>query len=103
MRSSNRTAHREDLRDVLALAAAVAVVGASFGALAVAAGVPLPLTVALSLLVFAGGSQFLVVAVVASGGSPLAAVAAGLLLNARHLPFGLAMAGVVGERWPAKL
>lgn len=40
---------------------------------------------------------------VAAGGSPFAAVAGGLLLNARHLPFGLAVAGVVGDRWPARV
>lgn len=94
---------RDDLRDALALAAAVGVVGASFGALAASAGVSLPLAMGLSLLVFAGASQFLVVAVVAAGGSPLAAVAAGLLINARHLPFGLAVSGVVADRWPGRL
>ena len=91
------------MRDALALAVAVAVVGVSFGALAAAAGVPMPITIAMSLLVFAGGAQFLAVAVVAAGGSPLAAVAGGLLLNVRHLPFGLAVANVVGDRWPAKV
>lgn len=94
---------RDDLRDVLALAAAVGVVGMSFGALAAAAGVPVPITVGLSVLVFAGGAQFLVVAVVAAGGGAVAAVLGGLLLNARHLPFGLAMAGTIGDGWPARL
>ncbi|NMI01224.1 AzlC family ABC transporter permease [Pseudonocardia acidicola] len=103
MCSIRRTVDREDLRDALALAAAIGVVGASFGALAAAARVPMPLTVAMSLLVFAGGSQFLAVAVVAAGGGPIAAVAAGLLLNARHLPFGLAMSGIVAKRWPGRL
>jgi 4-azaleucine resistance transporter AzlC len=92
-----------DLRDALALAAAVLVVGCSFGALAAAAGIPVPLIVAMSLLVFAGGAQFLVVAVVAAGGGAVAAVAAALLLNARHLPFGLAVAGTVGRGWAARL
>ena len=103
MRSITRTIGRKDLRDALALGAAIAVVGASFGALAAAAGVPAALTVALSVLVFAGGSQFLVVAVVAAGGSPFAAVLAGLLLNARHLPFGLAIGDVVGSGWASRL
>ncbi|WP_252435059.1 AzlC family ABC transporter permease [Pseudonocardia humida] len=103
MRSSDRTIGRRDLRDAAALGAAVAVIGMSFGALAAAAGVPGPIAVAMSLLVFAGGSQFLVVAVVAAGGSPFAAVLAGLLLNARHLPFGLAVGDVVGSSWPARL
>ena len=94
---------RADVRDALALAVAVGVVGVSFGALAAAAGVPLPLTMAMSLLVLAGGAQFLAVAVVAAGGGPVAAVAGGLLLNVRHLPFGLAVANVVGDRWPARV
>jgi branched chain amino acid efflux pump len=93
----------DDVRDALALALAVGVVGVSFGALATAAGVPMPLTIAMSLLVLAGGAQFLAVAVIAAGGSPLAAVAGGLLLNMRHLPFGLAVANVVGDRWPARV
>jgi predicted branched-subunit amino acid permease len=79
------------------------VVGASFGALAASAHVPLLLTVAMSVFVFAGGSQFLAVAVIAAGGAPLAAVLGGLLLNLRHLPFGLAVGGFVGRSWPARL
>jgi predicted branched-subunit amino acid permease len=98
MRSLSRTIDREDLRDAVALAAAIALVGASFGALAATARVPLALTMALSLLVFAGGSQFLVVAVVAAGGGAIAAVASGLLINARHVPFGLAVGGNIAER-----
>lgn len=97
------TVDRGDLRDALALAAAILVVGASFGALSAAAGVPPVLTVAMSLLVFAGGAQFLLVAVVASGGGAVAAVVAALLLNLRHLPFGLAVGGTVGRSWPARL
>ena len=96
-------ADRRDVRDALALAAAVLVVGASFGALAAAAGVPVALIVAMSVLVFAGGAQFLVVAVVAGGGGILAAVAAALLLNLRHLPFGLAVGATVGDGRLARL
>jgi 4-azaleucine resistance transporter AzlC len=103
MRSLYRTARSDDLRDAVALAAAVGVVGASFGALAGAAGVPFPIMVGLSVLVFAGAAQFLVVAVVAAGGNPFAAVAAGLLMNARHVPYGLAIGGNIGDGWPARL
>ena len=104
MCSARRTAlERGDLRDALALGAAITVVGMSFGALAAAAGVPPVLTVAMSVLVFAGGSQFLAVAVVAAGGAPIAAVAAGLLLNVRHLPFGLAIGDLAGRTLPARL
>ena len=61
------------------------------------------LIVGMSVLVFAGGAQFLVVAVVASGGSLVAAVAAGFLLNLRLLPFGLAVGDTVGGGWLARL
>lgn len=100
MRSAERTV---DLRDIAALAAAVGIVGMSYGALAASAGISWPLVVGMSLLVFAGGSQFLAVAVVVAGGAPAAAVAAGLLINLRHLPFGLAIGEVVGRSWPARL
>ncbi|AHH99972.1 hypothetical protein KALB_6613 [Kutzneria albida DSM 43870] len=74
------------------------VTGASFGAIAVSSGTPVWLVCAMSVLVFAGGSQFMVVGIVAGGGSPLAAVLAGLVLNARHLPFGLAIGDLLGTR-----
>ncbi|GHG81273.1 hypothetical protein GCM10012319_34370 [Comamonas sp. KCTC 72670] len=94
---------RSLVRDVAAIAAASGVIGASFGAIAVASGLSVGLASAMSLLVFAGGAQFMAVGVVASGGSPVAAVIAGLLLNASHLSFGLAMTDVLGARWPLRL
>jgi 4-azaleucine resistance transporter AzlC len=102
MRSVVRTTDSTILRVVLALAAAVVAVGVSFGAIAVAAGLPGWLVSLSSVLVFAGGAQFLAVGLIAAG-NPLAAVAGGLLLNARHLPFGLAIADSVGGGWGARL
>ncbi|MGK5518940.1 AzlC family ABC transporter permease [Micromonospora sp. URMC 107] len=96
MRTIQRTVTRAALRDVAALGAAMVAVGASFGAVAVAAGLPGWAAVVMSVLVYAGGAQFMAVGLVAAG-SPLAAVLAGLLLNARHLPFGLALGDSVGR------
>ncbi|MCC3235772.1 AzlC family ABC transporter permease, partial [Klebsiella pneumoniae] len=42
--------------------------------------------------------EFMFIAIVASGGSPLAAAAAGLLVNARHIPFGVTVRELVGRR-----
>ncbi|MEU2614155.1 AzlC family ABC transporter permease [Micromonospora sp. NPDC007271] len=99
MRTANRTGGGAMLRDVAAIGAAMLAVGASFGAVAVAAGLPAWATLAMSVFVYAGGAQFMAVGLVAAG-SPLAAVLAGLLLNARHLPFGLALGGSLGPaRW----
>ncbi|MFC5052906.1 AzlC family ABC transporter permease [Saccharothrix xinjiangensis] len=103
MRSTWRTLDPALLRDVSAVAAGAAVSGASFGAISTAAGLPWWIPVAMSLLVFAGGSQFMAVGVVAAGGGPVAAVLAGLVLNARHLPFGLAIGHVFGDRLLHKL
>ena len=89
-------------RDVSLVCVADGIVGVSFGATSVASvnsasGLPWWVPVALSVLVFAGGSQIAAVGVVLSGGSPLAAVLAGAVLNTRLLPYGFAVADVVGE------
>jgi 4-azaleucine resistance transporter AzlC len=97
MRSIWRTLDQGLFRDILAIALAVAVVGASFGTIAVSAGLPWWLPVLMSALVFAGGAQFLAVGVIAAGGGPIAAILGGLVLNARHLPYGLALGEVMGR------
>lgn len=87
------------VRDTAAIWLAAGFIGLSFGAIAVASGMPGWAVITMSLLVFAGGSQFLAVAML-SAGSPFAAIFGGLLLNARHLPFGLAISDVLaGPRW----
>src|ERR1700677_352241 len=83
-------------RDVALVCLADGLVGLSFGATAVAGGLPWWVPVAMSVLVFAGGSQIAAVGVVLAGGSPFAAVAAGAVLNTRLFPYGLAVADVVG-------
>jgi predicted branched-subunit amino acid permease len=71
---------------------AVGAYGLSYGVLAVAAGLSPLLATVSSLVVLAGGSQFAFVGVLAAGGAPLAGAAAGLLVNARFLAFGFALA-----------
>jgi predicted branched-subunit amino acid permease len=83
-------------RDVALVCLADGLVGVSFGATTVAGHLPWWVPVAMSVLVFAGGSQFAAVGVVLAGGSPFAAVAAGAVLNTRLLPYGFAVADVVG-------
>ncbi|MDG4796457.1 AzlC family ABC transporter permease [Micromonospora sp. WMMD1082] len=102
MRTPERTPGASMLRDIAAIGAAIVAVGASFGAMAVAAGLPGWAAVAMSMLVYAGGAQFMAVGLVAVG-SPVAAVLAGLLLNARHVPFGLTLADTIGPRLRQRL
>src|SRR5580693_7049264 len=91
------------VRDVALVCLADGLVGVSFGATTVAGHLPWWVPVAMSLLVFAGGSQFAAVGVVLAGGSPFAAVAAGAVLNTRLLPYGFAVADVVGPSEQADL
>ncbi|VVJ24950.1 putative branched-chain amino acid permease [Amycolatopsis camponoti] len=103
MRSIWRTLDRGLARDIGLVCLADCLVGVSYGAIAVSSGFPFWLPMLMSLLVFAGASQFMFIGIVAAGGNPFAAVLAGLLANARHLPFGFAIGDVLGKRWPARL
>ena len=79
------------------------VVGVSFGAIAASGGLPAWVPLAMSPAVFAGGAQFAALYIVLGGGGPAAAVLAGLVLNARLLPFGFAIGDVLDLPWPARL
>jgi 4-azaleucine resistance transporter AzlC len=94
-----RTLARGTLRDIALACLAVWFIGLSYGAIAVASGFPLWFPAAQSVLVLAGASEFLFVGIVAAGGNPLAAAAAGLLVNARHVPYGLALPDITGPGW----
>lgn len=83
-------------RDIALVWAADTLVGVSYGAIAVTSGFPVWSPMLLSVLVFAGAAQFMFVGIIASGGNPVAAVFAALLVNLRHLPFGFAVADLIG-------
>ncbi len=97
MSSIYRTLDRGVLRDIALACLAVWVIGLSYGAIAVASGFPVWFPAVQSLLVVAGASEFLFIGIVAAGGSPFAAALAGLLVNARHLPYGLALPDIFGQ------
>ncbi|HXS65187.1 MAG TPA: AzlC family ABC transporter permease [Streptosporangiaceae bacterium] len=98
MRSIWRTLDRETLRAISLVCLADAIVGASFGAITVSGGLPAWVPVVMSLLVFAGGAQFAAAAVMIAGGSPVAAVIAGLVLNARLLPYGFTVSDAIATQ-----
>ena len=56
-------------------------------------------TLVMSILVFAGSAQFGSVAVLGAGGGIATAVIAAILLNARYLPMGIALAPSLRGRW----
>src|SRR3954447_7585824 len=87
---------RPIVRDALGVGAAVGALGLSYGALAVAAGLSVPQTCALSLLMFTGASQFAFVGLI-GGGAP-AAIGTALLLGARNGLYGLKLAAHLRPR-----
>lgn len=83
------------LRQAVSVGVATGAYGVSFGALSVAAGLSVPQTMALSLLMFTGGSQFAFVGVVGAGGSGLAATATAALLGLRNGLYALQVAPIL--------
>ena len=88
----------DTVKAIILVVLAVGVVGMSYGSLATTYGFPLWVPFVMSLTVLAGASEFMFIGIVASGGNPLAAAAAGLLVNARHVPFGVSVQDLVGRR-----
>jgi 4-azaleucine resistance transporter AzlC len=77
--------------------------GASFAAISVGSGLSLPQTMFLSLVMFTGASQFAFVGVAATGGSPLAAVPAALLLGVRNAFYGVPVSEILHPRGLARV
>lgn len=82
----------------LSISVATGLYGISFGALAVAAGLQLWQAMALSALMFTGGSQFAFIGVVAGGGTGAAALGAASLLGVRNAVYGMQMNRMLGLR-----
>lgn len=77
------------VRTGLSVAIATGLYGVSFGALSVTAGLDVAQTMALSLLLFSGGSQFAFIGVIAGGGSGISAMSAAALLGIRNGVYGM--------------
>jgi predicted branched-subunit amino acid permease len=88
----------QPVRDALAVGAATGAYALSFGAIATTAGLSTLQTVALSLLLFSGASQFAFVGLVASGGGAAAEIATAVLLGTRNAFYGLRLAPLLRVR-----
>jgi predicted branched-subunit amino acid permease len=91
------------VRQAIAIAVAVGAVGIAFGALAADGGLSLAKALALSGLVYGGSAQLAALGVAVEGGSGGASVAAGLLLSARNVAFGVALAALLPRRLGRRL
>ena len=98
-----RRADRVVLRDAVAVGVATGAYGLSFGALSAGAGLSLPQTAALSLLMFTGASQFALVGILGAGGSAATAAGTAILLGTRNAFYGLRLAGLLRVRGARRL
>lgn len=89
---------RPVVRQGLGVGIAVGAYGLSCGAVGVAAGLSVWQTVATSLLLFSGASQFAFFGVVAAGGGAGAAVATSSLLGVRNAFYGLQLSRLLDTR-----
>jgi len=89
MDSSTRLGAHPAFRTGASVSVATGLYGISFGALSVAAGLDAWQTVALSALMFTGGSQFAFIGVLAGGGGGAAATGAASLLGIRNAVYGM--------------
>ena len=90
-------------KTALSISVATGLYGISFGALAIAAGLNLWQTMALSLLMFTGGSQFAFIGVIAGGGGPGPAFGAATLLGVRNAVYGMQVKAMLRPRGLKKL
>ena len=86
------------IRAGMPLAIAVALVAVSFGVVAEPV-IGAVATIVMSILVFAGSAQFGSVAVLGAGGGIPTALTAAILLNARYVPMGVALAPSLRGGW----
>jgi predicted branched-subunit amino acid permease len=77
------------IRDALSIAVASGAYALSFGAISTTSGLSLLQTMALSLLMFTGASQFAMVGIIGSGGSVWAGAATAALLGTRNALYGV--------------
>jgi predicted branched-subunit amino acid permease len=82
-------ARRKVTRDALSIAVASGAYALSFGAISTTSGLSLLQTMALSLLMFTGASQFAMVGIIGSGGSVWAGAATAALLGTRNALYGV--------------
>lgn len=90
------------LRAAVGIGLYAAAFGMAYGAVAVGSGLSVAQAMVLSLVMFSGASQFAFAGAVTAG-SPLAGVAAALLLGVRNAFYGVSMSAILAPGGPRRL
>lgn len=95
--SNSRTQFLAGLRAIGPILIGTAPFGLIYGVLAVAAGIPVVLAQAISLIIFAGSAQFVAAQLIGAGASGLVIILTTFVINLRHALYSASMAGHVRE------
>lgn len=102
--ASDATDNRQQLKlgflRTLPLALGAVPFGLAYGVIATQAGLTVAETMLMSLVVFAGASQFMAVVMVQSGAGMFLIILSTLLVNLRHLMMGLSISPYLSETTP---
>jgi 4-azaleucine resistance transporter AzlC len=98
--SDNAHQFRLGLLKTMPLALGAFPFGIAYGVVAVQAGLTVPETMLMSLVVFAGASQFMAVVMIQAGAGIPLVIASTLLVNLRHLMMGLSISRYLSETTP---
>lgn len=101
--SSSAVRWRQALRASLPVGLGYLPVGIAFGVLAVEAGLPVWLALAMSVFVYAGALQFAAIPMLAGGAGLLTVGLTALLINLRHLLYALPLLRDLPRRRAARL
>lgn len=80
------------VKAIILISIAIGIVGISLGSIAASFNLPMWIPLLLSISVLAGAAEFTFIGMIATGANPVFAAFTGLLINLRHLPFGLSVA-----------
>ncbi|UTO18070.1 AzlC family ABC transporter permease [Acinetobacter sp. Z1] len=83
------------IKAIVLISLATGIVGISLGSVAASVDMPLWIPILLSLSVLAGAAEFTFIGMIATGANPIFAALTGILINLRHLPFGLSVASFI--------
>lgn len=89
------------VKEALPIMTAYVPIAVTFGVVSISSGLTAFETILISVIVYAGGAQFMLVGLIASAVSPVTSVLSVLLINVRHVLYG-AVVGPALTAWPRK-
>ena len=90
-RKSERALFKAALIDTLPVMSGYIVLGIGFGMIMKSAGYSIAMAAAMSLLIYAGSMQYAAVGLLTGGASFLTVILTTVMVNARHLFYGISM------------